>query len=120
MNSISHNATLAQKRKRRVRGKISGTAERPRLSVTRSNKYMYLQLIDDTAGKTIAASSDVAARKAKKAGTKTESAQAAAKALFEQMKKQKVDAVVFDRGSYRYHGRVKSVVEELRQLGVKV
>jgi len=119
MSRIDHNATLAEKRKRRVRAKLFGSAERPRLTVFRSNRFMYLQVIDDAEGKTLAAATDQS-KTVKKTGTKIESAKAIAKKLFDKIKKSKIEALVFDRGSYKYHGRVKAVVEELRELGIKV
>ncbi len=103
-------------RKNRVRAKISGTTARPRLSVFRSNAYISVQLIDDTAWKTLAASSDL---KIKKEGTKTEMA----KKVWLEMAKKVLDLnisdVVFDRGWFAYHGRVKALAEALREGGLK-
>lgn len=121
MPSISHNTTKFQKRAKRVRAKMHGTAEKPRLSVFRSNKYIFLQAIDDTSGKTVASASDLAARRVEKQKlTKTETATAAAQAIAAQLQKAKISAVIFDRGAYKYHGRVKAVAEELRAQGMKV
>jgi large subunit ribosomal protein L18 len=123
MPKVDHRLTLAEKRKRRVRAKLFGTAERPRLVVHRSNKYIYLQVIDDQSGKILAAASDVSVRNSKKAAaeiTKTQSAQTASEQLVEQLKKLKIGSVVFDRGAYKYHGRVKAVAEQVRNLGIKV
>jgi large subunit ribosomal protein L18 len=123
MAKINHNLSLAEKRKRRVRAKLHGTASRPRLVVHRTNKYTYLQVIDDVANKTLVAASDMEQRRASKKSdnlTKTQTAQEAAGKLVELLKKSKIKAVVFDRGSYRYHGRVKAVAEEVRNLGIKV
>lgn len=117
MSKINHNVSLAAKRKLRVRGKISGTAERPRISIYRSNKHTYLQAINDQAGVTLAGASDVAA----KAGqTKTQRAEAAAASLASSLKKLSVSKVVIDRGSYRYHGRIKAVAEQMRAAGLEV
>ena len=121
MPSISHNATKSQKRAKRVRAKMHGTAEKPRLSVFRSNKYIFLQAIDDTAGKTLASASDIVARRTQKeTATKTQTATAAAQAIAAQLKKAKISALIFDRGAYKYHGRVKAVAEALREQGMKV
>ena len=103
-------------RKNRVRAKVSGNTARPRLSVFRSNAYISGQLIDDTAWKTLAASSDL---KIKKEGTKTEMA----KKVWLEMAKKVLDLnisdVVFDRGWFAYHGRVKALAEALREGGLK-
>jgi large subunit ribosomal protein L18 len=117
MPTIAHNVSLADKRKRRVRGKLFGTEQRPRVTVLRSNQHTYLQAINDVVGVTMAAVNDASKTSTFK-GTKTERAIAAAKALAEALKKQKVAAVVFDRGPYRYHGRVRAVADALREAGV--
>jgi large subunit ribosomal protein L18 len=105
-----------QKRHLRVRGKISGTAERPRLNVFRSNKNIYAQLIDDVAGVTLASASTL--DKEVEASSKTE----AAKAVGELIAKRAVAAghenVVFDRGGYLYHGRVQALAEAARENGL--
>ena len=104
--------------RRRIRKVSFGTEARPRLSVFRSNKEIYAQLIDDNAGKTIAAASsrdkgiDVK-------GTKTEIASAVGKAIAEKAKKAGVEAVAFDRGGNLYHGRVKALAEGAREAGLK-
>lgn len=122
MQKINQNVTLAEKRARRVRGKIHGTAERPRLTVFRSNKYTYLQAIDDNAGKTLAAANDLSVTKTgvKLEGKKTENAVTITQELVKQLKSKKITALTFDRGSYRYHGRLKLVAETLREAGIKV
>lgn len=121
MPVIKHNLTKAQRRQRRVRAAMTGTAKQPRVSVFRSNKYMYVQAIDDVAGKTIAAAHSKQVTKASKKGqTKTDVAAATAKQLAEQLKKQKVTKAIFDRGANKYHGRVKAVAETLRSEGVTV
>lgn len=107
---------LANKRKIRVRAKIAGTAEKPRLTIHRSNKHTYLQVVDDAAGLTVASANS----KAVKTGTKTEKAQAVASNLLKQLEKQGISALVFDRGSYRYHGRIKAIAEVLRSGNIKV
>ena len=104
--------------KRRIRKIISGTATKPRLSVFRSNKEMYVQLIDDVSGATIvAASSRDKAIKAK--GNKTEVAKAVGKAIAEKAGKAGVSEVSFDRNGYLYHGRVKALAEAAREAGLK-
>lgn len=103
-------------RARRVRGKLHGTGERPRLSVYRSNQHVYVQAINDDAGHTVAAATDSESVK----GTKTERAAAVAKQVAGQLKKAGVEKVIFDRGFYRYHGRVKMVAETLRSEGIQL
>jgi large subunit ribosomal protein L18 len=122
MPKINQNVTLAEKRKRRVRGKISGTAERPRLTIFRSNKNTYLQVINDETGETLASSNNLGLAKSGKklTGTKVEQAIEITKDLFKQLKSKKVNALRFDRGSYRYHGRLKAVAETLREAGIEV
>lgn len=119
MPTIKHNLSIKQKRQNRVRAKLHGTAKRPRLCVMRSNKYCYLQAIDDVAGKTIAAVND-AQKEAKITGTKTERAQKIAQDLAKKLAQKKIKELVFDRGHYRYHGRVKAVAESLRAAGLKL
>ncbi|NCN51111.1 MAG: 50S ribosomal protein L18 [Candidatus Pacebacteria bacterium] len=121
MPTIKHNKSTQQKRKMRVRTKLHGTAARPRVSVERTNKYIYIQAINDDAGLTLASASDAALRKSgKDAGTKTETAAIAASELAAALKKQKISTVVFDRGQYKYHGRVSKVAEILREKGIEV
>lgn len=106
-----------QKIKRRVRRNIFGTAERPRLSVFRSNKEIYAQLIDDNAGVTIASASS---RKLDSKGlTKTEQAAAVGKAIAELAKTKGVEVVIFDRNGFVYHGRVKALADGAREGGLK-
>jgi large subunit ribosomal protein L18 len=100
-----------ERRHRRVRGKVSGTAERPRLAVFRSNKGVFAQLVDDTTGKTLAASSWVTI-KAKAAGDKSAQAREVGKTLAAAAKAAGIEKVVFDRGGYLNHGRVKALAEE--------
>jgi len=105
------------RRHRRVRGKIRGTAERPRLLVFRSNRGVFAQLIDDDAGKTIAGASWMELPKSFK-GDKTEQAAEVGKRLAAAAKKAGVESVVFDRGGYLYHGRVKALAEGAREGGL--
>lgn len=100
---------------KRIRAKIVGTKERPRLSIFRSNKFIYAQVIDDTAGKTLAAASDIKLSK----GTKTLRAKEVGKLIGEACAKVKIKNVVFDRGGFKYTGRVKLVADEARAAGLK-
>lgn len=120
---VTHSLTLAEKRKLRVRGKLHGTAERPRLTVFRSNHYTYLQAIDDDAGKVLAAANELSLTKGKKTsltGTKKERAEQVALAIAEQLQKAKITKLTFDRGSYTYHGRLQVVADALRKAGIEV
>jgi large subunit ribosomal protein L18 len=120
MSSIKHINKIA-KRTLRIRGKMHGTAERPRLTVSRSNHHIYAQLINDDTGATLLSLSDVVLTKGqKKVGTKTERATQVALALAEMIKKQKITRLSFDRGAYRYHGRVKAIAEGIRSAGIEV
>lgn len=104
------------RRKNRIRAKISGTSTRPRLAVFRSNSNIYVQLIDDVAGKTLAASSDL---KLKKEGTKTEMATKVGTDMAKKVSDLKISEVVFDRGGFAYHGRVQALADALRENGLK-
>jgi len=106
------------RRHRRVRGKVSGTAERPRLVVFRSNRGIEAQLVDDLEGRTLAAASWLHLKKSFK-GNKTEQAAEVGKLLAANAKKAGVEQVVFDRGGYLYHGRVKALAESAREGGLK-
>lgn len=122
MPRFNHGETLAEKRKKRVRGKIFGTSERPRLTVFRSNKNTYLQVINDEAGQTVAAANNLSLEKAKVklTGTKIEQAVTIAKHLAKQLADKKIKAIRFDRGSYKYHGRLKAIADHLREAGIEV
>jgi large subunit ribosomal protein L18 len=102
--------------KQRIRTKVFGTAERPRLTVFRSNSQIYAQVIDDTKGATLASASSLAI---KDKMTKTEKAAQVGKAIAEAAKKAGVEAVVFDRNGYLYHGRVKQLADAAREAGLK-
>ena len=101
--------------KTRIRGKVSGTAARPRMTVFRSNKQIYVQLIDDLAGKTIVATSS----KGLEGGTKIEIAAKVGAAIAEKAIAAGVSDVVFDRNGYLFHGRVKSLADAARNGGLK-
>ena len=106
------------RRHRRVRSKVRGTAERPRLAVFRSNRGIEAQLIDDENGRTLASASHLTLAKSFK-GDKTAQAEAVGKALAAEAKKAGVDACVFDRGGYLYHGRVKALADGAREGGLE-
>jgi len=107
-----------QKIRSRIRGKISGTTTRPRLSVFRSNRDIYVQLIDDTKGTTLAAAS-TRDKEFTRSGNKTEQGKAIGKAIAAKAVEHGVNEVTFDRGGYLYHGRVKAVAEGAREGGLK-
>ena len=107
-----------ERRHRRIRGKVAGTAERPRLAVHRSNKGIFAQLVDDESGRTLAGASWLGLPKSFK-GDKTEQAAEVGKALAAAAKKAGIETVVFDRGGYLYHGRVKALAEGAREGGLK-
>jgi large subunit ribosomal protein L18 len=104
--------------KRRIRKKISGTTQVPRLSVYRSNKQIYAQLIDDTKGITLVAASSYK-NKAVESKTKIEQAAIVGKDIAEKAVKAGIESVVFDRNGYLYHGRVKSLADSAREGGLK-
>ncbi len=109
--------TRLQSRKRihmRVRKKVNGTNERPRLNVYRSNKAIYCQIVDDTKGHTLAAASSTGLT-----GNKTEKAVAVGKLIAEKAKAVGIENVVFDRGGYLYHGRVKALADGAREGGLQ-
>ena len=108
---------LRERRHRRVRGKVRGTVERPRLAIFRSNRGIFAQLVDDDTGKTLAGASWTGLPKSFK-GDKTEQATEVGKQLAAAAKRVGVDGVVFDRGGYLYHGRVKALAEGAREGGL--
>jgi len=115
MSKIAQKQQKRARRHARVRSQVVGSAEKPRLSVYRSNKFVYAQLIDDETGKTLVSSSDVKAT----TGTKTERAKTVGKNIAEEAKKKNIATVVFDRGGFKFAGRVKAVAEEARAGGLK-
>lgn len=122
INRASFQLTPRQRRHRRVRGKVSGTPQRPRLNVFRSSLHIYAQVIDDTAGVTLAAAgSHEPALRAQLAGddvTKTTAAIAVGKLVAERAKEKGITQVVFDRGGYLFHGRVKALADAAREAGL--
>ncbi len=107
-----------QRRQRRIRGKVRGTAERPRLAVFRSNVGIHAQVVDDDTGRTLAAASHLQLKKSFK-GTKTEQAAEVGKLLAANATKAGIERVVFDRGGYLYHGRVKALADAAREGGLQ-
>ena len=102
----------------RIRKKVSGTAERPRLAVFRSLNHIYAQVIDDDNGKTLAAASTTEKDLGLKSGGNLEAAQTVGKTIAERAKSAGVSSVVFDRGGYVYHGRVKALIDATREAGL--
>lgn len=122
MSSISEKKTAAREhRHKRVRGRVSGTPERPRLNVFRSLTNIYAQVIDDIAGRTLVSAStvdkEIAAQVAGK--KKTEAAKIVGQVLAERAKGAGISKVVFDRGGYKYHGRVAALAEGAREGGLE-
>lgn len=115
-------------RHRRVRARIKGTAERPRLSVFRSNNHVWVQAVDDAAGRTLAAASDREAvlknprgrASRTDSGTRVDRARKVGELIAKRVLQKKIQAVVFDRGGYRYHGIIQAVAEGARNGGLKL
>ena len=106
--------------KRKVRKLVSGTATRPRMSVFRSNNYMYVQLIDDNTNVTLASANDMGNKSDKKSkATKMEGSIAAGKAIAKAAQAKGINAVVFDRNGFKYAGRVKALADAAREAGLK-
>jgi large subunit ribosomal protein L18 len=116
MDKIKEKMNRDARRHGRVRAKISGTAARPRLSVFRSNKGVFLQLIDDESGHTLVSANMKEAQGVK---NKVELSQALGQVIAQKAKGKKITKVVFDRGAYKYHGRVKAVAEGARSGGLE-
>lgn len=106
-----------KKREKRVRNKIKGTSEMPRITVFRSNNHIYAQLIDDVDAITLVSANDL---KSKGKSTKSESAKAIGLELAQKAKAKKITKAVLDRGGYRYHGRVKEIAEGMREGGIQL
>jgi large subunit ribosomal protein L18 len=113
-------AEARAKRHRRVRKKVSGTSERPRLAVFRSNRHIYAQLIDDTTGRTLASASTAEADLRSGATATVDAAKAVGQLVGERAKAAGISAVVFDRGGFRYHGRVAALCDGARTAGLEV
>lgn len=121
MNHDKANYQLRRRRRFRVRKRIEGSSDRPRLSVFRSGGHIYAQLIDDSQGRTIASASsrDKQLRSAVANGGNKEGAQAVGKAIAERAKAAGVARAAFDRGSYKYHGRVAALADAAREGGLE-
>ncbi|MBI2038422.1 MAG: 50S ribosomal protein L18 [Candidatus Nealsonbacteria bacterium] len=113
--AVQNKREKQHRRRQRVRVKIFGHFSRPRLSVFRSNKHIFAQLIDDDQKKTLAAASDLKIKKTKK----TDAAYKVGKLIAEKAKELNVEKVIFDRGKCKYHGRIKAVAEGAREGGLK-
>ncbi len=121
---IKYRKALSQRKRRhvRVRSKVSGTQARPRLNVFRSSAHMYCQVIDDLAGHTLVAASDIEDAVKKEAGdgaTKSARARAVGLVIAQRAKDAGITSVVFDRGGFLYHGRIKAVAEGAREGGLE-
>jgi large subunit ribosomal protein L18 len=111
-------ANHRDRRHRRVRKKVSGTAERPRLAVFRSSKHIYVQAIDDLAGRTLVSASTMEADVRSGATATVDAAKQVGKLIGERAKAAGITAVVFDRGGFKYHGRVAAVADGAREAGL--
>ncbi len=109
------NRDLRKRRHRRIKARMAGTKERPRLVVFRSSAHTYAQLIDDSSGKVLGEASDLSLKK----GTKTEKATQVGKKIAQKAKEQGIEEIVFDRAGYQYHGRVKTLAAAARAEGLK-
>jgi len=118
MDNLKFKRIKRRFRARRVRSKIFGSAQRPRLCVFRSNQHIYAQLIDDKRGVTVISTSDLNLKKTDKKA-KTDLAKMVGLALAEKSGKLKIDKVVFDKGAYKYHGIIKALAEGAREGGLK-
>jgi large subunit ribosomal protein L18 len=110
---------LRQRRHARIRRRLSGTSERPRVAVSRTNKHISAQIIDDVAGRTLAAASSVEAGLRATNGGNIDGAKAVAELLAQRAKEANINMVVFDRGGFDYHGRVAAFAETLRAAGLE-
>lgn len=117
MAGTIYKVRMRDRRHARVRKSVTGTAARPRLAVYRSNKHIYAQVIDDVSGRTLAAASTLDAE-APKDGSKSDVAKAVGVALGQRAKAAGISKVVFDRGGFQYHGRVRQVAEGAREAGL--
>jgi len=106
------------RRRKSIRAKVSGTSERPRLSVFKSNCHLYIQAIDDIEGKTLCAVSNLE-KDLRDVKTNIEGAKKLGQIAGERLKELKIDTVVFDRGGYLYHGKIKAIADGAREAGIK-
>jgi large subunit ribosomal protein L18 len=121
MISLTDRASERRRIHKRIRAKIAGSASRPRLCVFRSSKYIYVQIIDDTQGKTLVAAStaEKEVRGDAKSSGNIQASKLVGKAIADRAKAKGIETVVFDRNGYLYHGRVKAVAEAARESGLK-
>ena len=119
MSAKKPNLDPRERRHRRVRKKVSGTAERPRLAVFRSNKHIYAQVIDDVAGRTLAAAATDDASLKGGTGSNIDAATKVGTLVAERAKAAGIEKVVFDRGGFRYHGRVAALADAARAGGLE-
>lgn len=117
--NIKSKRQYKQRRHRRVRVKIVGTKERPRVSVFKSNRNIFVQFIDDESGETVLSSKVISDKKNKIKDTKTDKATKIGEMLADKAKGAEIKEIVFDRGGFKYHGRVKAVADGLRKGGLK-
>lgn len=113
---MNANIVKATRRKIRTRKKLRSVSDKPRLSVHRTNKFIYIQIIDDKSGKTLLSASEKLVKEAK--GTKTDRAKALGITVGKMALEKKIKTVIFDKGSYTYHGRVKAVADGAREGGL--
>lgn len=116
--SITNRKTIRQRIHKRIRRKVSGTAERPRLAVHYSNQHVYAQIIDDAAGRTLVSASTMD-KSFEKASSNSESAAKVGSLLAERAKGSNISAVVFDRGGHLYHGKIKALADAAREAGLQ-
>jgi large subunit ribosomal protein L18 len=119
MKIAPHRMTPRDRRHRRVRARVIGTAERPRLNVFRSLNHIYAQVIDDAKGHTVAAAGTMDPDVRAQAGTKTDKAKVIGRLVAERARAAGVTRVVFDRGGWQYHGRVQALAEAAREAGLE-
>src|SRR5690606_32771865 len=118
--SLDPKVIRRQKLRWRIRAKVKGTAQKPRMSVFRSNKDIYVQLIDDATGTTLAAASSRMKDIAAQGGNKVEKSLMVGRAIAQKAKDLGIETCVFDRGGYLYHGRVKAIADGAREGGLKL
>ncbi len=119
MKKIEEKKTRRMRRKRHIRRTLSGTTERPRMSVFKSNKNLYVQVIDDTEGKTLVSASTIEAETKESIRRNVEGGEKLGELIGNRLKEKKISTVVFDRNGYKYHGVVKAVAEGARKAGIK-
>ena len=119
MTQVASRGAARQKRHERLRLRLSGSPERPRLAVFRSNKHISAQVIDDTSGKTLAAASSLEKELRDSGQKKTDEAKTVGRLIAERARSAGIERVVFDRAGFRYHGRIKSLADAAREAGLE-